>query len=143
MKKIIFIVLTLIICYSINAQGYMDFGGGYDITKSKGIGNINFGAEVRHVVVSGVIQPSIRRSNNENNYLGMSIGYDIKNIIPTIGYYYNVVNNEDKGANSNSIGYGLKVILPLLENKTGLYVKCLYIDNQYQLTSGLHIVFSN
>src|SRR5665647_2799393 len=127
MKKLFFILLLLPAI--VGAQVHFGLGAGYDVSKSKPLANINIGYTAsNNIMIEAVMQPAITRAVNSDHYFGGKIGYNIHNLVPAVGYYYNYKNADDKAMNKwIGVGYSLKYILPVNDNG-GLYAEALYLN---------------
>lgn len=140
MKKIL-LGFLLLYGYTAFAQLSTDWGIGYDIGTNKTIATISAGVEIQRVLIEGQLTPSISRTISVNNYFGVKAGYDIAGIItPSFGYYYNYRSAEKKEMNYGSIGYSLKLVLPLTDNNSGIFFNGLLVCNEVQITAGIHAV---
>ncbi len=137
MKKAILYLLiaTAIIAYTpeCNAQLKADFGFGADFKTSHPVFKLSAGYEVKKVLIEIVEQPNITREVNAPKYFGARAGYNFGAIIPSIGYYYNYYNADDKQKNKwVGLGYSVKYVY-MLGEQGGLFVEALYLNKGEQL----------
>lgn len=138
----IFFLFLLAPLFSI-AQVNADLGAGYDVKSGQVISSLSVGFQSHNVVTEAVLTPTLTRKINCGNYAGFKIGYNIAGagIIPSIGYYYNYYNNDQKFQyNCWCVGYSLKAIIPVNDNG-GLFLNGMYINHSEQVSAGFHIEF--
>lgn len=138
--KNLFLLLILIIPASLHAQLYVDFGGGMETSAGRPIANISVGFQHSNVIVEAVEQVTISRVANNTNLFGLKAGYNYKNFIPAVGYYYNYRSSDNKEMNHAAAGFSLKYFLNLNPNG-GLYAEAMYVEKVVQVTAGFHVTF--
>ena len=124
-----------------HAQAHLDFGGG--IVKSQDVFpvmKISVGYQINNVVTEALMQPAVTRKVNAPRYFGLKAGYNFHNIIPSIGYLYNYKSADDKRMNGWDIGYALKYQIQENDNG-GVYIEGMYVNCNYELTAGFHVIF--
>lgn len=138
----IFFLFLLAPLFSI-AQVSADPGAGYDVKTGQVISSLGIAYQSHNVVTEAVLTPTLTRKINCGNYAGFKIGYNIAGtgIIPSIGYYYNFYNNDQKFQyNCWCVGYSLKAIIPVNDNG-GLFLNGMYIHHSAQISAGFDIEF--
>ena len=137
MKK--FIILLFLFPAICQAQPVVDWGYGFDLQTGKPVMKLAAGYEANNIQAQAVMSASLSRSVNTNNYFGIKAGYDIAGIIPSVGYYYDLRNGDDKSVNQYYPGISLKGVLPINE-RGGIYLDGMYINKSFEITAGFHIV---
>jgi len=138
LKISIAILITVIMCSSAKAQAKTDIGLGMNYNKElRPMAKISVSYELNKVNIETVFQPTISRQANPDTYFGVKAGYNIHNLIPMIGYYYDYRSAENEWA---GVGYSLKYVY-LLGEQGGLFMEGLYVNKSTQLIAGFHIAF--
>lgn len=138
MKNLLFILLLLPLI--IQAQPYAEIGSGIETVNYRPLLKVAVGYEMQNICLEAVEQVTITRASDASNYFGFKAGYNIKNFVPGIGYYYNYLNADDKSKNHAAPGFSLKYILDLNDNG-GMYAEANYFEKTFQISIGFHAIF--
>lgn len=122
------------------AQISFDMGAGYDLGQKNpiAVGSLSF--EKNNAVISLISSCPISRKVSAPLYVGGSIGYDLKNFIPAIGYYNYYISDGSKKVNKGYAGYSLRYNLPINENG-GIFLQSFYLNKSVLISTGFHVTF--
>lgn len=155
MKKLI-IIAAIIFPNLIFAQLQMELGLGatqskyplktyegkrYEVSEILPVVKFSFGYQFNRVLIEVSENPTISRHRNAPKLIGGKVGYEIVDgLMPTVGYYFNYCNSDDRSFNTWNLGVGLKY-LKIVNDNAGLFVEGLVSGNNYQLVGGIHYGF--
>lgn len=132
-----FLFLLFIIPLLSRAQFHANFGAGYG--NHNPAFQLSAGYQVNKAVMEGTIISSLGRHVNSDHYFGAKAGYEVGNFVPSVGYYFNYRNADDKQQNHAAAGFSLKYLLHVNDNG-GFYAEALYIEKNIFITAGFHII---
>jgi hypothetical protein len=136
-KISIFIGLLLLSGIS-EAQISFDMGAGIDLRHKNPIAVSNINFQKNNAVISLVASCPISRKVSSPLYLGGSVGYDFKNIIPAVGYYNYYTSDGGNKVNKGYVGYSLRYSLQINENG-GMFFQSMYVDKSVLISAGFHV----
>lgn len=138
--KISFFVGLLLMTGVTKAQISFDMGAGYDFKANVPVAGMNVSYEKNNAVISLISHCPISRKVDAPLFLGGSIGYDFKNIVPAIGYFNYYTSDGAKKISKGMIGYSLRYNL-LINDNGGLFFEGDLIGSTAQFNTGFKITF--
>jgi len=152
LKPIYKIEMAVVFCFLSFAgfsQVHFDMGAGASTFKDTKntcvvpVMRLAFGYQFsNNITTEGIIQPAITRKSTPHNFLGFKVGYNIYDLIPSIGYLYDFRSSDNHSLNKWGVAYSLKYVVPVNENG-GLFFDGLYCQKSIQVTVGFHVIFNN
>ena len=138
MKKLFIFLLIIMLTTATTAQARTNIGAGWNLDSNVPVVAMNLSYESKKIVFEGVFNPTATRRVNGTNYTGFRLGYNIAGVIPSVGYYYNFYNSDQKKEfNKWRVGYSVKVAR-IINEDGGIFLNGLY-SNSVQLTIGFFI----
>lgn len=153
MKKLIgFLIFTIlmILLFSCN-KGYsqvnMGMAAGYD-THGRCIAVLSAGYSKSFITFQGELRPSLTRSRFQHTYAGFRAGinfirpeYNDFTVSMGGGFFHDLRSMDFKEQNKNYAGTFVKGI-QMFNDRGGVMVDLLYINNSLQATIGIHYIFN-
>jgi len=129
MKKLLIIIFLL--PNILSAQVHTEWGAGYEHVP---VGKIAMGYTTGKIMMEAMVLPGLSRKINANTYYGVQAGINLKNIVPSVGYFYNYRSADDVSLNKwVGLTAGIKVIVFKY-----FYAEVIYINKNALATAGFH-----
>lgn len=152
MKQLLFLILftvIMILLFGCKSYGQMNtgMGIGYDI-HGRPISVLSIGYSKSFITFQGEIRPSLTRSRFQHTYYGFRAGFNLLRpeysdltVSMGAGFFHDLRSLDFKEQNKNYAGTFIKGI-QMINDRAGLMLDLLYINNSLQISGGIHYVFN-